>query len=231
VDGADLGGRPVAGRTLRLAHRGDHRVHRENTLAALVAALDLPGCDGVEFDVRAARDGVPVVIHDDTLARVQGRPEAVGQLSAAELEVLDVSRLEDVLAALPHRAFLDVEIKESFGRTLIEALAAGRGPDLNNAVVSAFEPGAIARVRGLAPSWPCWLNSDELGPVTIRVAVDLGCAGVSVGWRALDPDAVRAAQSAGLAVAAWTVTERPVFTRLVELGVQAICVEGEALEG
>ena len=57
---------------LRLAHRGDWRRAPENTIAAFLAALDVPGCDGLEFDVRAAADGVPVVIHDDTLARVQG---------------------------------------------------------------------------------------------------------------------------------------------------------------
>lgn len=231
MDAEGPGARPAAGRTLRLAHRGDHRRYPENSLAALVAALDLPGCDGVEFDVRASRDGVPVVIHDDTLTRVQGRPEAVGQLGAAELEALGVPRLEDVLEALPHRAFLDVEIKESFGRTLIEVLAAGRGPDLHNAVVSAFEPGAIARVRGLAPSWPCWLNSDDLGPATIRTAADLGCAGIAVEWRALDAEAVAAARAEGLDVAAWTVTQRAAWSRLVGLGVVAICVEGEALEG
>ena len=231
MDGAGPGAGPAVGRTLRLAHRGDHRRHPENSLAALVAALEVPGCDGVEFDVRASRDGVPVVIHDATLARVQGRPEAVGQLTAAELEIVGVPSLEAVLAAVPHRAFLDVEIKESFGRTLIEVLAAGRGPDLHNAVVSGFDPRAVARVRGLAPSWRCWLNSDTLGPETIRAANDLGCAGVAVEWHALDADAATAARAAGLDLAAWTVTQRAARARLVKLNVVAMCVEGAALEG
>lgn len=218
-------------RTLRLAHRGDHRRHPENSLAAILAAVEVAACDGVEFDVRASRDGVPVIIHDETLARIQRRPEAVAELTAAELEALGVARLEDVLAALPHRAFLDVELKEALGRAVVEILAAGRGPDLHNAVVSSFEPHALARIRGLAPSWPCWLNAEDLEPATIRAAVDLGCAGVSVEWRALGPEAVAAAGAAGLAVAAWTVTARSVYTRLVDLGVAAICVEGKALEG
>lgn len=229
--GAAADRRPGTGRTLRLAHRGDHRRHPENSLAAIMAALEVPGCDGVEFDVRASRDGVPVIVHDETLARVQGRPEAVAALTAVELEALRVPRLEDVLAALPHRAFLDVELKEALGRAVVEVLASGRGPDLHNAVVSSFEPRAIARIRGLAPSWPCWLNAEDLEPATIRAALDLGCAGVSVEWRALEPEAVAAAGAAGLAVAAWTVTARPVYARLVELGVAAICVEGKALEG
>ncbi|MEO8230228.1 MAG: glycerophosphodiester phosphodiesterase family protein, partial [Chloroflexota bacterium] len=114
----------AAATTLRLAHRGDHRHAAENSLAALLAAMDVPGCDGVEFDVRASGDGTPVLIHDATLKRIHHRPEAVGQLTADELESLGIPRLADVLDALPRRAFVDVELKEPFGRPLIEVLAA-----------------------------------------------------------------------------------------------------------
>jgi glycerophosphoryl diester phosphodiesterase len=71
---------------LRLAHRGDWRRAPENTLAALRAGLAVPGCDGLEFDVRLSGDGVPVLLHDETLARVQGHPERVDTLSARDLE-------------------------------------------------------------------------------------------------------------------------------------------------
>jgi glycerophosphoryl diester phosphodiesterase len=217
--------------TLRLAHRGDHRREPENSLAALLAAMDVPGCDGLEFDVRASSDGIPVLLHDDTLERVQGRPEAVGQLTADELAPLGVPRLAAVLDALPRRAFLDIELKEPFGRPLIEVLAAGRGPDMLNAVVSAFEPATIGRIRDLVPGWPCWLNTLDLAPATIATAAELGCVGISVEWTAIDPAGLSAARTAGLAVAAWTVTERTDYARLVQLGVAAICVEGEALDG
>lgn len=217
--------------TLRLAHRGDHRRAPENSLAAILAAMDVPGCDGVEFDVRAARDGVPVLLHDETLQRVQGRPQAVADLSAAELEPLGVPTLAEVLAALPRRAFLDIELKEPFGRSLVEVLAAGRGPELHNAVVSSFDPVAIGRVRDLVPGWPCWLNAIDLSTATIALATGLGCAGVSVLARGIGVRSIRAARAADLEVAAWTVTRRRSYTRLVELGVAAICVEGEALTG
>jgi glycerophosphoryl diester phosphodiesterase len=217
--------------TLRLAHRGDHRVELENSLAALVGAVDVPGCDGVEFDVRASADGVPVLVHDATLARTHGRPEAVSELTAEALETLGVARLDTTLAALPRRAFLDIELKESFGRPLIEVLAAGRGPDLRDAVISAFDPAVLVRIRDLVPGWPYWLNAENLAKGTIARAVEVGCVGVSVEWTALNRSTVRAARAAGLQVAAWMVTERSAYTRLVELGVAAICVEGEALTG
>jgi glycerophosphoryl diester phosphodiesterase len=218
------------GPTLRLAHRGDGRYHPENTLPALLAALEA-GCDGVELDVRASRDGVPVLLHDPTLARVHGRPEAVGHLSAEELEPLGVPTLADALAALPRWAFLDIELKEPFGRGLVEVLAAGRGPEFHNAVVSSFDPVAIGRIRDLVPGWRCWFNSRDLSAGTIAAATRLGCVGVAALARAIDPRTIRAAQAAGLEVAAWTVTRPGTYARLVELGVVAICVEGEALTG
>ena len=60
---------------LRLAHRGDWRHAPENTIPALLAALQVPACGGLEFDVRLSADGVPVLLHDETLERVQRRPE------------------------------------------------------------------------------------------------------------------------------------------------------------
>ncbi len=217
--------------TLRLAHRGDHRHEAENSLEAILAALEVPGCDGVEFDVRAARDGTPVIVHDTTLARVQGRPEAVGELDPDELETLGVPRLSAVLTAIPRSAFLDIELKEPFGRTLVEILAAGRGPELHGAVISSHEVGALARIRGLVPGWPRWLNVPSLSAVAIATALDLGCRGVAVERAGIDGPRCAAAQAAGLEVAAWTVTDRADYLRLVGLGVVAICVEGDALTG
>ncbi len=223
---ADAPSAPV----LRLAHRGDHRRFAENSTSALLAALRVPGCDGVEFDVRAARDGVPVVLHDETLTRVHGRRARAADLTADELEPMGIPRLSDVLLALPRWAFLDVELKEDLGRSVVEALVSSRGAHLRAAVVSSFLPVALERIRGLAPGWPCWLNLERLTAGAIRTAGVLGCAGVSVEHGALDPASVGRAKAAGLAVAAWTVTEPGEYERLADLGVVAICVEGAALD-
>jgi glycerophosphoryl diester phosphodiesterase len=193
--------------------------------------MSKPACDGLEFDVRQSRDGVPVLIHDATLQRAQGRPEAVADLRAAELEGLGVPTLAAVLAAVPRRAFLDIELKEVLGRPLLEALAGGRGPDLANAVISSFDPAALRRMRGLAGGWPLWLNAMDLSPITIDQARELDCAGIAADYHAIDERGVERARHAGLEVAAWTVTRRPTYARMVELGVVAVCVEGTALDG
>ncbi len=217
--------------TLRLAHRGDGRSAPENTLEAFVAAIAVPGCDGIEFDVRAASDGVPVVIHDETLTRVQGVDARVDELTADALERHGVPTLEAVLAAIPRRAFLDVELKGDPGRAAIDVLTAGRGPGLERAVVSSFEPDTLERVGRLAALWPRWLNAEDLSETTIRTATDLGCRGISVDWRAIDMHSLARARAVELDVAAWTVRSRPTYSRLERLGVNAICAEGPALYG
>jgi glycerophosphoryl diester phosphodiesterase len=216
---------------LRLAHRGDWRRAPENTLAAFLAAIAVPGCDGIELDVRAAADGVPVVIHDETLKRVQGVDARVDELSAEALERHGIPSLADVVAAVPRRAFLDVELKGFPGRGAVDVLTAGRGPGLERAVISSFDPDALERVGRLAPSWPRWLNAMDLSDATIGLAIDLGCRGISVEWRAIEPKALARVRAAEFDLAAWTVRNRPTYGRLERLGVNAICAEGPALDG
>jgi glycerophosphoryl diester phosphodiesterase len=194
----------------------------------MLAAMDVPDCDGLEFDVRLSRDGTPVLLHDDTLARVQGVPAEVGALTAAELATHGIPTLAEVLAQVPRRAFLDVELKADLGRAVVEVLAAGRGADLQRAVISSFEVNALERIRSLAPAWPCWLNADHLRPREIRQARELGCVGIAVDWHAIDAPAMARAQAAELEVAAWTVTDLRVSRRLEMSGISAMCMEGRA---
>ena len=218
-------------RALRLAHRGDWRREVENTIPAMLAALEVPACDGLEFDVRVSSDGVPVLIHDETLLRVQGRPERVDAVAAADLGDLGVPTLAEVLEAVGRRPFLDIELKDDPGRAAIEVIAAGRGPAPERAVLSSFHLGALEGVARLAPAWRRWLNSKVLDATVVADAVDLGCRGVAIDWRALDRRSVGLAHAAGLEVAAYTVRRRATFDRLARLGVMAMCVEGPALDG
>ena len=218
-------------RTLRLAHRGDWRHAPENSLAAFTAALAIPACDGLEFDVRASADGVPIVCHDATLERTHGQPDRVSALGAAVLERLGVPTLAEVLATAGRRSFLDIELKEDLGKVVVELLAGARGPGLSNAVVSSFEVAALERIGHLAPAWPRWLNSHTLGSFEIETALRLGCRGVAVQSRALDEVSVALAHAAGLEVASYTVRRRATFDRLARLGVVAVCVEAAALDG
>lgn len=217
---------------LRLAHRGDWRLAPENSLEALVFAAGTPGVDGVEFDVRLSKDGVPILLHDETLDRVQGRPGAVADLTAEDLRGAGIPALADVLATLPAEAFLDVELKgDGHGKATADALRTGRGKAPAAAVISSFDEPALEAMGRLLPDWPRWLNSTDLGKDTVETATRLGCRAVAVQWKAITAAAFRHAREAGLDVAAWTLTRPPSVERLGKLGVIAVCVEGAALDG
>ena len=81
------GGRISGSGPLIIGHRGASARAPENTLAAFRLALD-EGADGLEFDVRLARDGVPVVIHDATLARTALRDGTVETLDSETLTAI-----------------------------------------------------------------------------------------------------------------------------------------------
>jgi len=84
-----------------VAHRGDPYRVRENTVDSLRSALQL-GADAVEIDVRLTRDGVPVLLHDETLKRLWGHDRPLGSLSSDEVRGLTgggVPTLADALAA------------------------------------------------------------------------------------------------------------------------------------
>ena len=78
------------GRRLVIGHRGNPVKFAENTIESLQSALDL-GVDALEFDVRVARDSVPVVIHDATLDRTTNATGRVDALTSVELQTLDAS--------------------------------------------------------------------------------------------------------------------------------------------
>lgn len=225
------------GRTLRLAHRGDWRAEPENSLPAMAAALRVPGCDGLEFDIRCSADGVAVLLHDETLERVQRVPASCVTLTAPQLAEHGIPTLAEVLAAIGCDPFLDVELKEPVQNAL-DALELERGrtdddgnPTLRAAVVSSFHPSILEWLAEQRPTWPRWLNARDLGPPTIARAVELGCEAVSVEVHAVDERGVARLRDAGLGFAAWTVRDLETYRRLEDLGAIAICTEADALAG
>ncbi|CQR61476.1 Glycerophosphoryl Diester Phosphodiesterase [Streptomyces leeuwenhoekii] len=106
-----------------VAHRGDPYRVRENTIDSLRSALDR-GADAVEIDVRLTRDGVPVLLHDETLRRLWERDRPLRALTAAEVSGLTDGRVP----------------------TLAEALAATEGSRVMLDLPGAPDPRAVRRV-------------------------------------------------------------------------------------
>jgi len=68
--------KPVAGKVLVVAHRGDWRNAPENSLRAFINAAGM-GVDMVELDLKMTKDSVLVIMHDGTIDRTtngKGKP-------------------------------------------------------------------------------------------------------------------------------------------------------------
>ena len=111
--------RPVP---LVIAHRGASAHAPENTLEAFRLAFDHFKANMIEFDVRAAKDGVPVVIHDARLERTTTGTGYVAGHTSEQLKTLLIPTLEEVLASFPGRS-LAIEVKEK-SRELVHSVMA-----------------------------------------------------------------------------------------------------------
>lgn len=104
------------------AHRGCSLRFPENTLEAFAAAAALPGITGIELDVQLTRDGVPVVIHDETVDRTTDGTGAVQGYTLEELKRLSIQGVHGTETAVP-------TLEEVFG--LLEASCRERGLLIN----------------------------------------------------------------------------------------------------
>jgi glycerophosphoryl diester phosphodiesterase len=73
---------------LVIAHRGGYDHAPESTIAAIARSIRA-GADGVEFDIRFTKDGVPVLMHDDTVTRTTNCHGFVDSFTYRELERCD----------------------------------------------------------------------------------------------------------------------------------------------
>ena len=82
---------------LIIAHRGGSRYAPENTLAALMYA-DRIECDGVELDVQISYDGIPFLMHDDSLKRTTNVTEAFPSLVDTPASFFNITQLQSLNA-------------------------------------------------------------------------------------------------------------------------------------
>lgn len=106
-------------RALVVAHRGMVPGHVENSVPGFIASAE-QGADAVEFDVRLTSDGVPIVMHDETVDRTTDGHGDVRELTSAHIRSLNagsedrprvVPSLDEVLA-IPNLDF-ELEIRDA----------------------------------------------------------------------------------------------------------------------
>lgn len=240
-------------RPLVFAHRGGAALAPENTTAAFDHGLAL-GADGLELDVRLARDGVVVVHHDSLLERTTNLRGPVGERTAEELAHADAGWHFRRGDAFPFRGrgigvptlagvlerYCDVrviiELKEDNAALARAAVEVVRGAGAEARVCfGSFSQLALRAVRTLEPG----IATSAARAEVLRALVRLWChvqparvayAGFQVPEksgciRVVSPRFVAESHRAGLGVQVWTIDTPADATRLLASGVDALITD------
>lgn len=148
-----------------VAHRGLACCHPENTLEAIEGSL-AGGIRAIELDVRTTRDGVPVLMHDETVDRTTDLAGAVEALTFEEIRAADACPLLDrvcvvptvaeALAQVDGRALVLLDLKDTGNcprfRAVVSAID-GAGAWQNVALISSVVE-TLGMARRLSPDIP-----------------------------------------------------------------------------
>ncbi|NRY60500.1 glycerophosphodiester phosphodiesterase [Clostridium beijerinckii] len=121
--------------TLNIAHRGYSGKFDENTILAFKKAIEY-NADGIEADVQLSKDGIPVIIHDETLDRTTNGHGFVKDYTFDELRIFRTKSVPRVQAlkddALEERVRLEGENDRKFGESRIGEYSASEVEYLKN---------------------------------------------------------------------------------------------------
>ncbi|MFD8630979.1 glycerophosphodiester phosphodiesterase [Streptomyces sp. NPDC059533] len=206
-----------------VGHRGDPYRVRENTLASIRSAF-ARGADAVEIDVRLTLDGVPVLLHDETLQRLWGHDVRLDAVTAPRLRELTGGGVPTLREAL---------MEAGAGRLMVD-LPGATADSVRTVVGQVHECGARERtyycagpntmlaVRAADPAAEIALTWTTLSPPR-RVLIDA----VSPRWLnyrfgLVSRELTQALHRDGLLVSAWTADTKRTMRALVAAGVDSI---------
>jgi glycerophosphoryl diester phosphodiesterase len=224
-----------------IAHRGGGALAPENTLAGLRLAARL-GCRGVEFDVMLSADGVPVLIHDETLERTTDGRGSVAATPYAAIAGLDAGawfgpayRGERVplfeqagRLCVELGLWANVEIKPASGFERETAEAAARvAVELwrngsRRPLLSSFHEICLEVARTTAPDFARGYLTDRIEPGWHEAARRLGCISVHCNCEHLTESQTHEIKNAGYWLLCYTVNKADAARRLFSWGVDAI---------
>ena len=203
-----------------VAHRGYSAVAPENTLPAFRLAGEY-GFWGAECDISQTKDGVWVLMHDDTVDRMTDGTGPVSALTYDEIQALTIDAGANVQqfpgTKVPTLAeYLDVcrqyglnpviEIKRAVNADSLPNLAAilGARAEKDRFVIISFGREIVTGIKALLPEVPTYLLCNPGTVEDIDFCVENGIDGIDVSY--ITPAQVlQSAQAAGLKTMIWTV--------------------------
>lgn len=210
------------------AHRGASSELPENTLAAFARAVGY-GVKGIELDVHLSADGVPVVIHDETVDRTTNGIGNVADHTVSQLASLDagngekVPTLAEVLELVSGKLHVNIEVKAAAAAdAVLTEVTRHLGLEF---AISSFIHDVLRHARKGDATVELWPLIGALSDEAIETALEIGAPQLNIHNAMVNQEIIDYARSKGLGLWVWTVNEPARAIELVSLGAVGICTD------
>ena len=192
-------------------------------MAAFKAAIEA-GADGVEFDVRLTGDGVPVIIHDETLYRTAGVRGRVADMSLDQLSQFDVPSVALLFELFQSNDLaLHLEMKDHETRLAEECCQLVEQYCLKDRVVfSCFDHSVLQTIKAIDPALKTAALFQPPAAFIIKRARAIGADGLALHHRLATTRLLEEAKQASLKVAVWTVDDPSWVERARAMDIHAL---------
>jgi len=216
------------------AHRGACAYAPENTLSAFYLGV-YQDANGIETDVRMTKDGVLVLFHDSTLARMAGNHIEGGVCDYTWQELQEftltkngridkIARLEDLLRLF---SFRDITFAIELKQPGIEAAVADMLRKYNMAgktVVTSFRFECIRAIKEYAPEFRVGFLTKTVTDQTLADLKAIGGYELCPKADLVTPESVDAWHREGLNVRVWGVSSTEIMRAVYDAGADGMTV-------
>ena len=228
-----------------IAHRGISGKAPENTLASFARALDTPGIDMIELDVRLSKEGEVIVLHDRSLQRTTTGNGLARRYGLEELKRLDagswfdpryrterIPTLAEVFDLVQKRYWVNVELKYDAGTRHPEGMLERKVLDVINTcgyrdhvLCSSFSGSVRSRLRQLDGAIKIGVIYNiyrDFGRLPSALAAPSGAVVFVCAKYELSKRVVRDARAHGIAVYVYTLNSIHDARRMMDLGIAGL---------
>jgi glycerophosphoryl diester phosphodiesterase len=218
------------------AHRGSSRAAPENSMAAVLRAID-DGANFAEIDVQETADGVVVLFHDKDLRRMAGVNKGIWEVTHDEMSQLDigswfsaefadtrVTTLEEAIEAVKGKMKLNIEMKFNGHDKQLAAEVARIVRDAgfeDQCVVTSLVYRGVQEIARLDEQ----LRRGLIVTAKLGDATNLDVNLLAVNANTVTRDLITRAHRAGMEVHVWTVNEPAQMLTMIHLGVDNIMTD------
>ncbi|RLE58444.1 MAG: glycerophosphodiester phosphodiesterase [Thermoprotei archaeon] len=213
-----------------IGHRGAAGYEPENTIKSILKGIEC-GASAIEVDVRRTKDGIMVLMHDETVDRTTNGEGKVSELTLAEIKCLEAGKGErvptlfEVFELLKERnVILLVELKEIGYEEEVVSMIKDFNM-LNRVYITSFHKSALNRVVEIEPNMKTGLIFSSNTLRNMKIAEKLNVDVIVPKYQLVNRNFLRSCRRLGFKVFVWTVNRAIDVVKFYRLGVDGIVTD------